>query len=220
MNILAAMLLHAVNTSAPQGSFPSLITDTPKIKDIARRRLVKTNPDVDSNADEQADNAAFTGKKYRVQDTHYGHYISEHDDEDEAETAAKARPYSRVISETEWQHTQKARDAARKKLLKAGGPGSGRHKEIMQKLGYQHLGTRKSDKITADLFYHPTAMRHVLVHNSGAWSTKRLGLLHNGTTMKDFYNRYHKNASDQSKIKESSITKTKAGDFIDKLLRK
>lgn len=92
----------------------------PPLRDVARRRITKTNPDIDAekhSPSEQADNAAFVGKKYRVQDTHYGHLISEHDDENEAKKAANARPFSRVISFPEPQHEQSVRDMVRRKVV-------------------------------------------------------------------------------------------------------
>jgi hypothetical protein len=99
----------------------SLVNSNPdedlRVKDRARRRLVKTNPDVDAG-DEQADNAAFTGKRLRVQDKTYGHYISEHDSTESAETAATARPYSRVLHHPEISQTQQARDMTRKAFSK------------------------------------------------------------------------------------------------------
>lgn len=159
---------------------PGLITDTPKVRDIARKRLVKTNPDVDAGGpgsgrrstglskkerektyrksdkaymqqtgrlpaggwserslrirqeylrknknnvdaakyqeDSQKDNAGFIGKPFRVQDTKYGHYISEHDNEDDANKASLARPYSRVLKHVEPQQTEKSRQLSRKKV--------------------------------------------------------------------------------------------------------
>lgn len=51
MNLKSTIAIHAV---AGGDSWlvhpPGLITDTPKVRDMARRRLVKTNPDVDANA--------------------------------------------------------------------------------------------------------------------------------------------------------------------------
>jgi hypothetical protein len=71
-----------------------------------------------SSPDSQSDNAAFTGKKYRVQDISYGHYVGEFDTSEEANHAAQARPYSRVLKHTEWSQTQKSRDMARRKLAR------------------------------------------------------------------------------------------------------
>lgn len=97
-------------------------------RDIVRKRLVRpfASPDVDAMSykeDQQKDNAAFTGKPFRVQDTKYGHYISEHDTEEEANKASLARPYSRVLKYPEPSQTQEVRDYNR---ISAGGPGSGR----------------------------------------------------------------------------------------------
>lgn len=99
---------------------PGLITDTPKVRDIARKRLVKTNPDVDAakyKEDSQTDENAFVGKKFKVQDTKYGHYTSEHDDKKTADIASLARPYSRVLTQPEPSQVQKNRDKTRKKLV-------------------------------------------------------------------------------------------------------
>jgi len=121
MKLDTAIKLFAMDQNQSQSgssiiNLPDKLT-TPKLRDVARRRLVKTNPDIDAET-QQADNAAFTGKKYRVQDTHYGHLISEHDDEASAKKAANARPFSRVISQPEWQHTQRVRDMVRKKVVR------------------------------------------------------------------------------------------------------
>jgi hypothetical protein len=118
MNLATAIALYC--TAAGTGSEGSSVVNPNwandlQVRDIARRRLVKTNPDVDANSpDSQADNAAFTGKKYRVQDKSYGQYISEHDSTESAEKAATARPYSRVLHAPEWSQTQQVRDMARK----------------------------------------------------------------------------------------------------------
>jgi hypothetical protein len=63
----------------------------------------------------QTDSASFVGKKFRVQDIHYGHLVSEHDSTASAQTAALARPYSRILKNKIPNQTQKARNAARKK---------------------------------------------------------------------------------------------------------
>lgn len=122
MKLDTAIKLYA--TAAGTGSegsslvSPNIGNDI-RVKDIARQRLVKTNPDVDAESpDTQSDNAAFAGKKYRVQDTHYGQYVSEHDSTESAQHAAQARPYSRVLKHTEWSQTQKSRDMARAKLAR------------------------------------------------------------------------------------------------------
>lgn len=95
---------------------PHMITDTPAVRDIARHRLVKTNPDVD--AEGQTDEAAFVGKKYRTQDTKYGHLINEYDSSDEAKTSALARPYTRVLRHDEPNQLQENRDRSFKKSQK------------------------------------------------------------------------------------------------------
>lgn len=96
---------------------PGLITDTPAVRDIARRRLVKTNPDIDASALSQTDSAGFIGKKYRTQDTKYGHYVNEHDSSASAQKAALTRPYTRVLKHTEPGQTQKGRNKSRKKAI-------------------------------------------------------------------------------------------------------
>jgi hypothetical protein len=125
MNLATTIALYA--TAAGTGSEGSSLTmrpgdpnNGPEVRDIVRQRLAKNNPtDVDAgNPDQQSDNAAFVGKKYRVQDKQYGHLISEHDSSTSAETAATARPYSRVLRHTDWQQTQTSRNAARRKLKK------------------------------------------------------------------------------------------------------
>ncbi len=66
----------------------------------------------------QTDSSSFVGRKYRVVDTKYGHYISEHDNPEEAEKAAQARPWSKVLSEPDPAQTQEVRDIARQRLVK------------------------------------------------------------------------------------------------------
>lgn len=73
--------------------------------------------------DSQTDNAAFTGKPYRVVDISYGHVISEHGTSSSARHAASARPYSRVVGPNttdsfQLQSNQKVRDMVRKKYRK------------------------------------------------------------------------------------------------------
>jgi hypothetical protein len=111
----------------------SLVNSNPdedrRVIDRARRRLVKTNPDVDANMvklspDSQTDNAGFTGKKYRVVDISYGHNVSEHDSTASAEYAAQGRPYSKVIGRTttdgfQLTSNQKVRDMVRNKLKRS-----------------------------------------------------------------------------------------------------
>jgi DNA-directed RNA polymerase subunit RPC12/RpoP len=138
---------------------PGLKTDTPVVRDMARRRLVRTNPDVDSAAVKcprcgstkyglmptdfetakcskcgknfpaksidaakykekpQTDNAAFIGKRLKVQDIKYGHIISEHDNDSSATQAMLARPYSRILRHPEPQFDPKNRAKTRKKLV-------------------------------------------------------------------------------------------------------
>lgn len=66
----------------------------------------------------QTDSSSLVGRKYQVVDTKYGHVISEHDNPEEAETAARARPWSKVVSYPNPANTQKARDMARQRLVK------------------------------------------------------------------------------------------------------
>lgn len=82
---------------------PADNSNLPSVRDKARERLVRpfASPDVDAgqstNETPQTDSAAFTGKKYIVQDTKYGHFTSEHDSSSSANLAEQARPYSRVL---------------------------------------------------------------------------------------------------------------------------
>lgn len=119
MKIDTAIILYAMESNQSQsGSSIVNLPDklvTPKLRDVVRKRLVKTNPDVDAGITE-SDNAAFVGKKYRVQDTHYGHLISEHDNEASAEKAANARPFSRVLHHPEPQFEQRIRNVVRRKV--------------------------------------------------------------------------------------------------------
>lgn len=62
--------------------------------------------------------SSFVGRKYQVQDTKYGNVISEHDDPEEAEYAARARPYSKVISTPTAENSQKLKDIARRRQVK------------------------------------------------------------------------------------------------------
>ena len=66
----------------------------------------------------QTDSSSFVGRKFRVVDTKYGHAISEHDDPAEAEKAARARPYSKVISWPQIEKTQQLRDIVRQRQVK------------------------------------------------------------------------------------------------------
>ena len=121
MNLKSTISLYAV--AGGDSSLvhpPGLVTDTPKVRDMARKRLVKTNPDVDAakyKEKSQTDENAFTGKKFRVQDTKYGHMISEHEDEDDARHAALTRPYSRVLKHEEPNQSSKNRAKTRKKVV-------------------------------------------------------------------------------------------------------
>jgi len=161
-------------------------------------KLYASSPDV------QTDNAAFVGKKYRVIDhPGYGHVISEHDSTASAKHAALARPYSIVVGPNttdsfQLQSNQKVRDMVRKKAIQGGGPGSGRHKQILTALGYKYQGQVKQGNIKADLYRHSVSHRQTLVHSSGAWSTKHVGMIDNGTNMKDYYSRYHPSRMDQA----------------------
>ncbi len=66
----------------------------------------------------QTDSSSFIGRKYRVVDLKYNHAISEHDNPEEAERAARARPYSKVVSWPQPENSQKLRDIARKRLVR------------------------------------------------------------------------------------------------------
>lgn len=122
MNLKTAISLYAGQSGGSSLiNTPNTISDTPKVRDMARRRLVKTNPDVDAAKEprnQQTDSAAFVGKKYRIQDTKYGHLTSEHDDSDSANIAMLARPYSRILKHNEPRHDPKARKIAQKRAAK------------------------------------------------------------------------------------------------------
>lgn len=103
---------------------PGLETDTPQVRDMARRRLVKTNPDVDAakvkkkyKEKRQTDENAFTGKRVRTQDTKYGHLINEFDSSEEAFKSSLARPYTRVLHHREPTQTASFRNKTRKKVV-------------------------------------------------------------------------------------------------------
>lgn len=130
MNLATAIKLYATAAgTSSEGSnlvSPNIGNDL-RVKDIARHRQVKTNPDVDGaklSPDSQTDNAAFVGKKYRVVDhPGYGHVISEHDSSASARHAAQTRPYSIVVGPNttdsfQLQSNQKVRDMVRKKLAR------------------------------------------------------------------------------------------------------
>lgn len=120
MNIKSTIALYAT-AAGGQSTGSSLVpSDLPQQeKDIARRRLVKTNPDVDAavhyKEESQTDNAAFIGKRLRLQDTKYGHIISEHDSSASAQQAMLARPYSRILRHPELSQLQQNRDLVRNK---------------------------------------------------------------------------------------------------------
>lgn len=127
MNIKSTIKLYAEGAS-PGGQTSNIHAphdpmDTPKLRDFIRKRQAPMNPDVDAAELEykeksQSDNAAFVGKKYRTQDTKYGHLINEYDDEGEAHKASLARPYTRVLSQPEPKHTEKSRAMARRRAAK------------------------------------------------------------------------------------------------------
>lgn len=66
----------------------------------------------------QTDSSSFIGRKWKTQDIKYGHYLGEYDSPEEAEKAARARPYTRVVSWPEPTRTQQVRDIARKRIVK------------------------------------------------------------------------------------------------------
>jgi hypothetical protein len=66
----------------------------------------------------QSDSSVFSGKKYRTQDTKYGHYIGEYDTEEEAKQAALSRPYTRVLSHPDPSKVQENRDKSIEKVIK------------------------------------------------------------------------------------------------------
>lgn len=97
------------------------LANTPAVRDIARRRLVKTNPDVDAmstNETQQTDAAGFVGKRLVTQDTKYGHLVSEHNSSASASLAEQARPYSRTLRGPDWSNVQQLRNKSRKKVIK------------------------------------------------------------------------------------------------------
>jgi hypothetical protein len=65
----------------------------------------------------QTDSSSMVGRRYRVVDTKYGHVISEHDNPEDAEHAARARPYSKVLSEPVPSQTPAVRDMARARAV-------------------------------------------------------------------------------------------------------
>jgi len=87
-------------------------------KDMHDRVNGKLQPYFKLDSAGQSDSSSFIGRKYTVVDTKYGHYISEHDNPDEAENAARARPYSKVVSQPRPENTPAVRDMARQRLVK------------------------------------------------------------------------------------------------------
>lgn len=65
----------------------------------------------------QSDSSSLIGRKYRVVDTRYGQDVSEHDTPEEAEHAARARPYSKVQSQPDLSRTPAVRDMARARAV-------------------------------------------------------------------------------------------------------
>ena|ERR1039458_1212921 len=120
MNLKGTIALHGTGETWLNHP-PGLVTDTPQVRDIARKRLVKTNPDVDAaqyKEKSQTDEAAFIGKKFRTQDTKYGHLLNEYDSSAEATKASLARPYTRVLRHQEPNNTASNRNKTRKKLVR------------------------------------------------------------------------------------------------------
>lgn len=125
MKLEATLQLYAAaaggqSTGSSLVNTPGRVTDTPKVRDIARRRLVKMNPDVDAGTP-QTDSAAFVGKKYTLQSTPpygYGHYIKETDSTDEANLAQETRPGTRILKGPDMQQSKEARKASRRKAAK------------------------------------------------------------------------------------------------------
>ena len=124
-NLKTTMDLYATAAGTQSGGSslinkPGAVADSPAVRDLARHRLVKTNPDIDGqNETQQKDNAAFTGKRLVVQDTKYGHFVSEHDSSGSASLAQQARPYSRILRNPEPHNLQKSRDMSINKAAKS-----------------------------------------------------------------------------------------------------
>jgi hypothetical protein len=103
---------------------PADNANLPNVRDKARKRLVRpfASPDVDAgqstNEKGQTDSAAFTGKKYIVQDTKYGHFTSEHDSSSSASLAEQARPYSRILRHVPPHNDQRVRNKSIKHIAK------------------------------------------------------------------------------------------------------
>lgn len=79
---------------------------------------MKLNEAVELQADIEHESGGFTGRKYRVVDTRYGHDVSEHDFPGDAEKAARARPFSKVVSTPNRATTPALRDMARSRMVK------------------------------------------------------------------------------------------------------
>ena len=95
------------------------------------------------------------------------------------------------------QNSHETKDWFKEKPIKAGGPGSGRHKEILTALGYKFKG-KMGESTPGDLYQHPISHRQVLVHESGAWATQRGKQIDNGTKMERYYAQYHPARDDQA----------------------
>jgi hypothetical protein len=78
---------------------------------FAKRKKIK-------GAGGQTDSSSFVGRRFTVVDTKYGHVISEHDNPEDAEHAAQARPWSKVLSQPNPAQTPEVRDIARQRLVK------------------------------------------------------------------------------------------------------
>lgn len=120
MNIKSTLEIFA-GQSGGSSLLPRRIEDTPAVRDIARKRLVRpfASPDVDAQyykEESQKDNAAFIGKPFRTVDTKYGHYLGEYDTEEEANKAAMVRPYTKVLKHPEPGQLEKVRDIKRKNV--------------------------------------------------------------------------------------------------------
>ena|SRR5580765_6179902 len=103
----------------PVGTKARLHVTAPKeIHDKLASTMTPVQVWMDSAAGGQTDSSSFIGRKYTVVDTKYGHYISEHDTPDAAEKSARARPYSKVISQPRLENSPVVRDMARRRLVK------------------------------------------------------------------------------------------------------
>jgi hypothetical protein len=125
-NLKTTMDLYATAAGTQSGGSslinkPGAVADSPVVRSLSRKRLVRTNPDIDAemstNETQQTDSAGFTGKRLKVVDTKYGHYVSEHDSSSSAQQAKDARPYSKVIRAPDWNNLQRVRNINRTKAL-------------------------------------------------------------------------------------------------------